>query len=217
MPGEKGACFRFPFQDVPARPRRRHERGPNQNRLALPLRANCQIQPPACDRARIGQKGALRLSWNNATMSPPHRKISLNICRPAAIHNRVRRFRNMFFALAAFLWLPASAHCQLEIIPGFEFLACLTGSACHDSQSSDRSDKGCCSVEKSQYKTEQLRVTLPSPDLLPISLAPLLTPANSLPAKVCAGVLTAAPPQLLKTWHFASRTALPVRAPSITS
>jgi hypothetical protein len=141
----------------------------------------------------------------------------LNICRPAAIYNRVRYFRNIFFALAAFLWLPVSAHCQLETVPGFEFLACLTESACHDNQSSDRGDTGCCSVEKSQYKTEHLRLTLPTPNLLPMTFAPLLTPANSLPDEVCLGILTSAPPQLLKTWQFASRSALPVRAPSIAS
>jgi len=141
----------------------------------------------------------------------------LNICRLAAIYNRVRYFRNFFFALAAFLWLPVSAHCQLETVPGFEFLACLTESACHDNQSSGRGDSGCCAVEKSQYKSEQFRLTLPSPDLLPMALTPMLPPANSLPDEVSLGILTAAPPQLLKTWQFASRTALPVRAPSIAS
>ena len=128
--------------------------------------------------------------------------------------NGVRYFRNIFFALAAFIWLPVSAHCQLETVPGLEFLRCAS-----DAQNSNGhcTDTGCCSAEKSQYKAEQLRLTLPSPDLLPISLVPLLTPANSLPDEVSLGILTAAPPQLLKSWQFTSRTALPVRAPSIAS
>ena len=126
----------------------------------------------------------------------------------------VRYFRNIFFALAAFLWLPVSAHCQLETVPGLEFLRCAS-----DTQTAQGhcNDSGCCSAEKSQYKTEQARATLPSPDLLPISSAPLLPLVNTLPAEVSVGILTAAPPQLLKTWQFASRTALPVRAPSIAS
>jgi hypothetical protein len=126
----------------------------------------------------------------------------------------VRNFRNIFFALAAFVWLPVSAHCQLETVPGLEFLRCAS-----DSQNSKGhcSDTGCCAAEKSQYKADQVRLTLPSPDLLPISFAPILDTANSLPAEVSVGILTPAPPQLLKTWQFASRTALPVRAPSIAS
>jgi hypothetical protein len=45
----------------------------------------------------------------------------------------------------------------------------------------------------------------------------LMLVENSLPVEVSVGVLTAAPPQLLKTWHFVSRTALPARAPSLAS
>jgi hypothetical protein len=144
------------------------------------------------------------------------KKISLNIYWPSAINSCVRHFRNIVFTLAAFLCLPASAHCQLESVPGLEFLACQTPAPASNPDS-HCGDSGCCAAEKSQYKTEQLRVSLPSPDLLPVTFAPLLTPANSLPDEVSLGILTAAPPQLLKTWQFASRTALPVRAPSIAS
>lgn len=126
----------------------------------------------------------------------------------------VRYFRNIVFALAAFLWLPVSAHCQLETVPGLEFLRCAS-----DTQASRGhcNDAGCCSAEKSQYKTDQARVTLPAPDLLPVSLTPISNVTSGLPDEVSVGVLTAAPPQLLKTWQFASRTALPARAPSIAS
>ena len=127
----------------------------------------------------------------------------------------VRSLRNIWFALAALAWLSMSMHCQLERIPGLEFLACQT--APESNPNSHCADSGCCAAEKSQYKSEQLRVSLPSPDLLPISFARLLTPVNSLPEEVHLGILTSAPPQLLKTWHFASRKALPVRAPSIVS
>lgn len=128
----------------------------------------------------------------------------------------VRSLRNIWFAMAALAWLSMTMHCQLESVPGLEFLACQTTAPASNSNS-HCDDSGCCAVEKSQYKSEQFRLTLASPDLLPISFTPLLALANSLPDEVCVGVLTAAPPQLLKTWQFASRTALPVRAPSIAS
>jgi len=106
-------------------------------------------------------------------------------------------------------------HCQLESVPGLEFLACQTT---HTSNpDSHCGDTGCCAVEKSQYKTEQIRVSFPTPELLPMPYAPLLIPANSLPDEVRLGILTAAPPQLLMTWQFSFRTALPARAPSIAS
>ena|SRR5581483_6881384 len=127
----------------------------------------------------------------------------------------VRSLRDIWFALAALAWLSMSMHCRLERIPGLEFLACQT--APESNPNSHCADSGCCAAEKSQYKSEQLRVSLPSPDLLPISFAPIVDAANSLPDEVSLGILTTAPPQLLKTWQFASRTALPARAPSIAS
>ena len=111
-----------------------------------------------------------------------------------------------------------TSHCRLESVPGFEFLACLTESSCHGEQSSEKpADAGCCSVEKSHYKTEQLRVTLPHLELQPVDSASAINLASTLPAEVSIGVLTAAPPGLTKSWQFSSRTALPVRAPSLAS
>jgi len=126
----------------------------------------------------------------------------------------LRHFRNIFFALAAFLWLPASAHCQLESIPGLEIFQCTAeSSAAHNSCNDD----GCCSVEKSQCHAKPLRITPPTPDSLPAALVPVLTRSHSLPAEVSLGILTAAPPQWVKSRHFISRTALPARAPSLAS
>lgn len=126
----------------------------------------------------------------------------------------VRHFRNIIFALAAFMWLPASAHCHLETIPGLEFLRCAD-----DGQNAKGTcdGSGCCAVEKSQYQSEQNYFTFSTPDFLPALHPSLIQVENSLPAEVSVGILTAAPPQLVKTWHFVSRTALPARAPSLAS
>jgi hypothetical protein len=127
----------------------------------------------------------------------------------------VRHFRNSLFALVAFLWLPASAHCQLESITGLEFLRCaVEGSNAHSPA------KNCCDacvVEKSQYRAEHFTLDAPTPDSLFIFSKPLVMALTSLPAEVSVGILTAAPPLFLQTWQFASRTALPARAPSIAS
>jgi len=126
----------------------------------------------------------------------------------------VRNFRNILFALLAVLWLPTSVHCQLETVPGFEFLRCDFG---NQSSKDDCNNSGCCTVEKSQYRSEHAPLTPPLPDPSLMPLTALASVANVLPAEVSLGILTAAPPQLLKTWHFVSRAALPARAPSIAS
>ena len=143
----------------------------------------------------------------------------MNNFRLAAIYTVVRRFRNLLFALAAFLWLPVSAHCQLEALTGLDFLACETDSSCHGDPKSSSDNADCCSVEKSQYhQAAQIRVNLPSPNWLPVMFPVLILPAaNALPTEVLGGILTAAPPELLPSRHFLFRTALPVRAPSLAS
>jgi hypothetical protein len=129
----------------------------------------------------------------------------------------VRRFQNIVFALAAFLWLPVSAHCQLEVITGFEFLDCPSEGDCHENQSSDRSDAGCCPVEKSEYKSNRSSLTQLSPHCVGIYSPIELAAADTLHTEVGVGILTAAPPEFSKVWHFVSRRALPARAPSIAS
>ena len=129
----------------------------------------------------------------------------------------VRYLKNIVFALMAFLWLPASAHCELASIDGFTFLACSSESGYSGQPCSDCSECGCFAVEKSQYNAGQLRVTLPSPCLQPALSAPVAAVEKSLPAEVSIGILTAAPPEFSQTWQFAARTALPVRAPSFVS
>jgi len=149
------------------------------------------------------------------SISPPHHKISLNIRYLATIYVRVRRFKNIVFTLAALIWLPVSAHCQLESVPGLEFLRCSVETA--DTHTPAKDCTGCCAVEKSQYRTEHVRLTVPTPDLLPLSFTPTLPALASLPAESSVGILTAAPPELPPSRHFLFRTALSPRAPSLAS
>jgi len=129
----------------------------------------------------------------------------------------VRALRNILIVLVAVVWLPMTMHCRLETVPGLEFLACLTDGDCHDEQSSDRGDTGCCSVEKSQYKTEQHRLTLQPPNLLPLPFAPVLDLADGLSGEASREAFTVAPPELPRCWQFVFRTAAPPRAPSFAS
>lgn len=132
----------------------------------------------------------------------------------------MRFVKTFFVVLLALAWLPITAHCQLESIPGFEFLACQAGDTASENPDSHCADTGCCATEKSSCRSERSPQTRISPNFFLYSAARVpsaLALADMLPAEVSRGILTAAPPELLKTWHFTSRTALPVRAPSLAS
>jgi hypothetical protein len=124
----------------------------------------------------------------------------------------VIRIRSIVTLVMLALWLPVTLHCELERIPGLEFLRCAA-----DTDQSDCRDTGCCGVEKSQYKVGQSRLAIPPPVFLPLSPAPLLNVADALTDRVSAGILTTAPPELPKCWQFVFRTASPPRAPSFAS
>ena len=49
------------------RPRRRHRRGPDQDRLGQPVRSHREIQPAAADRGSARRQGALRRSLGHPT------------------------------------------------------------------------------------------------------------------------------------------------------
>jgi hypothetical protein len=139
----------------------------------------------------------------------------LNICGSGRINYRVRQFRNILFALTAFLWLPASVHCQIESLPGFEFLHCEVGSAAAHNPGQDCND--CCSVEKLQYCSGEIRIAIPLPDLISLPFMPATDPVVVPPAVSDIRLSTTIPPDLPHRWQFLSRTALPVRAPSSAS
>jgi len=116
----------------------------------------------------------------------------------------------LFLALA---WLPVTSHCQMEVLPGLEFLQCGTD----NSQTDNCGDSGCCAVESSSYQTTRHDEsnTLIVLNLLAVVTLPVVE--SSLPQEVSLGVLTSAPPEISRSWQFLSRSALPVRAPSSAS
>ena len=132
----------------------------------------------------------------------------------------VRSLKNILFVLTALAWLPMASHCRLEAVPSFEFLACISETNCHGESKPKQSvpePSGCCAVEKSHYKSDQLRITLPTPEMLAIAATPAFDLASVLPAEVCVGILNTGPPELRSSWQFSFRTALPARAPSLVS
>lgn len=113
------------------------------------------------------------------------------------------------------LWGLATLHCDLERVPGFEFLAW-----CHQEvappDNGDCGSDACAELESALYKAEQQGVTIPVPALTASFLVPLsevifatIEPNPVLP--------NSSPPELPRFWQFSYRTALPPRAPSATA
>jgi len=128
----------------------------------------------------------------------------------------VRRLRNILFVALALAWAPITSHCQLEILPALDFLACCG----HDDESAPHHDNdcqqdACAAVESGHYKTQDPQLFVDPPMLaLLLNVRGVCADAGDRTSRI---ILAAAPPEQLHTWQFVLRAALPVRAPSIVS
>lgn len=125
----------------------------------------------------------------------------------------------LFKAIAVFLallWLPMASHCDLEHLPGMEFLACGDHAGTAPHQDKDCETDVCASVESGNYKTEERAVMAPAP--APVESIPTLS-ATAAPENASATVVatSSVPIELPQLWQFAFRTAAPPRAPSFIS
>ena len=113
----------------------------------------------------------------------------------------------------ALLWVPITAHCKLELIPGLEFLQC----AGDTSTKSDCEGDSCQTVESGAYKTQDNDDLVPLPVLaLDVSaLVPFTEPFDLESGRL--NLFTVSPLELPGCWQFLLRTAPRVRAPSIPS
>jgi hypothetical protein len=113
------------------------------------------------------------------------------------------------------LWVPATAHCQLE--SAFDLFVCCDHEDAVPHQDADCQTDACASVESGAYRTETPPpLGLPPAFLLAFAVAeiaaePLLPPPSGFMATALS------PPELPRGWQFSLRTALPVRAPSLAS
>jgi hypothetical protein len=118
----------------------------------------------------------------------------------------------------AVLWLPVSVHCQLEQLPGLEFLSCCDHedtTAPH--QDDDCEGDACAVIESGLYKFEDQQASAPAPDFGALEFAAFPSDQALIPAVVGGPVGSTAPPEFSRIWQFTSRTALPPRAPSLAS
>jgi len=115
------------------------------------------------------------------------------------------------------LWPLVVSHCDLEQLPGFQFLACGNGDADTPHQEKQCDTDSCATVESGLYKTESGYLEVPTPS---VALSPFLTASLLEAARLDFAnnaTFDPAPPEIPSAWQFLLRTALPPRAPSFVS
>ncbi len=114
------------------------------------------------------------------------------------------------------LWSLAANHCQLEQLPGFQFLKCGEPAMTAAHPEADCQTDGCASVESSFYKMEDGKLATAAPLLAQIPLA--LIWSETIPPTVGNYFVSdSVPRELSPCWQFVFRTASPPRAPSFAS
>lgn len=124
--------------------------------------------------------------------------------------------------MLALLWVPVTAHCQLEKLPGFEFLQCDPSTP---SSSSDCSvpiggpcqDDPCFSIESGAWKVETFRRDVSTPaSLLKIILVAALTDLATSSSDVAVRGFER-PHDIPKLWRVTCLTVLAPRPPPIAA
>ena len=107
------------------------------------------------------------------------------------------------------LWVPATAHCNLESVPGLEFLSCCDHADTAPHEDDDCETDACAIVESGFYKIEDDGAVLPE-------LIAIVLPAVNLQRTVFFTPSQPAPPTISRVWSFVSRLSPPARAPALT-
>jgi hypothetical protein len=110
------------------------------------------------------------------------------------------------------LWVPITAHCLLEKVPGLEFLHCAS-----DTENNSNCQDECQTVESGFYKISDNSAIVPAPVFCMVAYC-VIEPVDDLTLRsTWVGALDAVAPDLPRSWQFISRAALPIRAPSLLS
>lgn len=113
-------------------------------------------------------------------------------------------------------WGLAYSHCDLEQVPGLEFLSCCQHPDTAPHQDNDCQQDACSVVESGFYKVDEQQASAPIPFL---AVSYLLPKTELAVSNHFAGIEAPSPvpPELPHGWQFLFRAALLPRAPSSVS
>jgi hypothetical protein len=137
-----------------------------------------------------------------------------------SINTIVRGLRTLLTVLLLANWFACTAHCQLEKIGFFHEADCHGAAIQSDSESNGHDDSRICDwMTSGGLQAADVRVI--APEALAVVLAPLFAndSCDERLALNSGGVVawSVTPPELVHTFQFVLRTALPARAPSLAS
>jgi hypothetical protein len=114
------------------------------------------------------------------------------------------------------VWMPATMCCALERAGVPFFQQCCEDDCSESSPKQPCTDKTCCLLESGNYQTANPAPLVVTPESVFLLLAlTFIEPPQPHPGS--AELSDSSLPELSVGWQFLSRTALPVRAPSLAS
>ena len=128
----------------------------------------------------------------------------------------MRSCKTIIAILLTFAYPLAAGYCLLENANLVPTIHCCAETASQHHDENAPCGYGCCPIEYAVYSSLDSGVIdfiAPPTDLVLFEVIPLL----EFPAEAPAVLLEHSPPEILKSWQFSFRTALPPRAPSIVS
>lgn len=138
--------------------------------------------------------------------------MTLNSCASQdneALCGTVQRLKAIIACLMVALWVPASMHCLLE---DAGWLA--KDESCANAPAGTHDQRDGCQFESSGVQFQALKVAIPSFEFVAVLVRDLPEPAEpSFLFSREPDVLS----ELIHSWQFTHRTALPIRAPSTLS
>ena len=131
--------------------------------------------------------------------------------------SRVNRFKTIVSLIVLALWATCTVRCDIEILAHSGAMACCDESGDESNQAPSQPQHCVCSfIQSGGFISEKSGVPMPLPtDSLFIST--VLSQANDSVPTPAPAELISPPPELVKSWQFSFRTALPPRAPSFVS
>jgi hypothetical protein len=123
----------------------------------------------------------------------------------------------MLALVLAIMWLPISAHCEIEAATGLEFLACDNGHSEQQAHHKDAScqDDSCVEVEGGLYRIDDSPTSVPAA-LLATAYLICFSDGLANPGELSIAFPQAPPrhPDLLLPWQFIERCTGSPRAPT---
>ena len=115
------------------------------------------------------------------------------------------------------VWLPATSLCLVERAGWLANDDCCPSSAPKSPPGKPSNDTTCCALASASYKADDYsRLHIAAPLFIGVLIFEALA-AEAEPSRFIRKADDLGPPNLLKTWQFTFRAALPPRAPSLAS